>query len=203
MPSKFGIIRNSDPIKVNRLFDSHCLLQISEFPKDSLMSSCPDFDLGYIMAVGSTFIAARAGMSVAASATRTRRNAAAAYEALARKYRPDEDPIGQHIRDGNEVGGSSKATRSYYNSCRLLHVRGVNDLVAVPHTHDDSSQMLFVSASIFAAVGEVVTRQIEDDLHTAIGKNAFAFASAGIFGGWQYHNDCTQERRVGLGTFSK
>ena len=39
-----GIIRNSDPIQVNRLFDSHCLLQISEFPKDSLMSGCPDFN---------------------------------------------------------------------------------------------------------------------------------------------------------------
>jgi hypothetical protein len=48
--SKCGIIRNSDPIQVNRLFDSHCVLQISEFPKDSLMSSCPDFDLGYNMA---------------------------------------------------------------------------------------------------------------------------------------------------------
>ena len=39
-----GIIRNSEPIQMNRLFGSHCLLQISEFPENSLMSGCPDFN---------------------------------------------------------------------------------------------------------------------------------------------------------------
>ena len=39
-----GIIWNSDPIQVNRFFDSHCHLQISESPKDSLLSGYPDFN---------------------------------------------------------------------------------------------------------------------------------------------------------------
>jgi hypothetical protein len=43
---------NSDPIQVNRLFDSHCLLQIYEFPKDRLINDANDFAFSYASAKG-------------------------------------------------------------------------------------------------------------------------------------------------------
>ena len=68
----------------------------------------------------------------------------------------------------------SKTPRLDENSDKLFHVRRIKYLISCSCAYDDGSWKAPVCLSILSAVGQIVAGQVEDDLHAAIGQNAFA-----------------------------
>src|SRR6202522_1214519 len=60
------------------------------------------------------------------------------------------------------------------NPDHLFHVRRIHYPKSCPRTYDDGSWKAPARFSVLSAVGEIAAGQIEDDLHAAIGQNAFA-----------------------------
>ncbi len=67
-----------------------------------------------------------------------------------------------------------KTSRLDQNPDKLFHVRRIEYLISCSCTYDDGWRKASVCLSILSAVGEIAAGQIEDDLHAAIGQNAFA-----------------------------
>lgn len=57
------------------------------------------------------------------------------------------------------------------------------------------------SKEAVSAIGQLVTEQIEDDLHASIGQDAFP--SPHCAGRWQYQRVGTHGRKMGLGADSR
>jgi hypothetical protein len=67
-----------------------------------------------------------------------------------------------------------KTSRLDQNPDHLFHIRRIHYPISRSRTYDDGSRKVPVCLSILSAVGEIPAGQIEDDLHAAIGQNAFA-----------------------------
>src|SRR6202167_6782999 len=67
-----------------------------------------------------------------------------------------------------------KTSRLDQNPDHLLHVRCIHYPKSSPRPYDDGSWKAPARFSVLSAVGEIAAGQIEDDLHAAIGQNAFA-----------------------------